>query len=152
MTVVIGASNVSQRARGGAGFADPQALSGLRRMVTGIVTNPTPAFTLSRFHLTDLPSDCYLTPQTLFGVVGWGFAQVNIGTETAVTALGTVARGAAATFVPIAADDVRRQQELWQALGLAANPGGFIGLFAHATANATGAGSMPFYIEYIHRV
>lgn len=151
MAVVTGASNISPRARGGAGFADPQAIAGFLRIATGIVANLSTDNTGSKYHLCDLPSDCYLDPDTAFDVEFWGFATVNIGTETATTALMTVARSAAVTQRPVVFGDARHGKELWEVLGMASNPGGFIGIWAHGPANATGAGNMPFAIKYIHR-
>jgi len=51
---------------------------------------------------------------------------------------------------PIAQGDANHGLRLWEVLGLAASPGGNIALYAHAEANATGAGSMPFRIAYLY--
>lgn len=151
MAIVSGASNVSPRARGGAGHADPQAIAGIMRVVTGRVTNAADDSSGSKYHLCDLPSDCYLDPGTLFDVENTGFATINIGTETDIDALITVLKSAGNTVTPVAFGDADHGVELWQALGLAANPGGFIGLWLHASGNATGAGTTLFTVKYIHR-
>jgi len=151
MPVVTKASNVSTRARGSAGYADPQATAGLLRIITGTVLNASDDSNGSKFHLCDLPSDCYLDEGTLFDVENLGFATVNLGTETDIDALITIAKSSGNTVTPVAFGDAKHGKELWEVLGLSANPGGFIGLWLHASGNATGAGNMPFRIKYVHR-
>jgi hypothetical protein len=151
MPVVNVKSNLIPRSLGGPGWPDPQAVGGVLKVQTGTVANLSTDSNLSKYRLGDIPSDAYLDPSMNFFVTNWGFAQVNIGTESAPTALGTVAKAAGANFLPHVFGDSKTGKELWEALGLAANPGGFITLFAHATANATGAGSMLFRLAYLHR-
>lgn len=54
------------------------------------------------------------------------------------------------SVAPIANGDANHGKRLWEVLGLASDPGGMIALWKHAAANATGAGSMPFAIHYLH--
>lgn len=105
----------------------------------------------STFHLIDLPADCMLHWATSFQVQNWGYADVRIGTRSTPGALVSVLRSAANVQTPLAVFDSRWNQMLWQQLGLAANPGGNISLFAHAIANATVAGSMLCNIQYLVR-
>jgi len=84
-------------------------------------------------------------------VSGWGFAAVRIGTKTDVDALVAVVTSAAAVVNPVAIGDAKHGVPLWQVLGLAADPGGNIGLWAHAIANATGAGSLKGKFAYRYR-
>ncbi|HMO07026.1 MAG TPA: hypothetical protein PKD10_05180 [Paracoccaceae bacterium] len=105
----------------------------------------------SMYHLVDLPSDCSLDHVTAFQVQNWGFAAVRIGTRSSIAALVSVARADANVHVPMAIFDARWAKPLWQQLGLSADPRGMIGLWAHAIAGATGAGSMLCHIGYRFR-
>ena len=151
MPVVTAYSNLVPVVLGGAVKPDPQALQGVPKVQTGTVANLSTDSALSKYRLGDLPSDCYLDPSMQFFVTNWGFAQVNIGTEFNPTALITILKSAGPLVIPHTVGDARFGLELWQALGLAANPGGFITLFAHATAAAVSAGNMPFRLAYLHR-
>ncbi len=130
---------------------DPLHRAGRLIVITGTVTNAATDSSASTYHLADLPSDCLLHDLTGFSVVGWGFAQVNIGTLTDNDALSTVARAAAATHRPVVFGDAKHGKHLWEILGLPSDPGGVIGLYLHATAAATGAGRCPFQIVYMAR-
>ncbi|WP_284262471.1 hypothetical protein [Roseicyclus amphidinii] len=150
MPVVKKHSNLVPRALGGAAHPDPHAVAGTLRIATGTVTNAADDSNLSSYRLVDLPSSCYLHPDTFFDVQNWGFAAIRIGTETDVDALVSVLKSAGNQVDPIAKGDANHGKPLWQVLGLAADPGGHIALYAHAIANATGAGEMPFQVHYIH--
>lgn len=126
----------------------PTRRAGVRRAVISSVANAGTDSNGSMYKLASLPSHVILAPGTLFDVEAWGFAQVVIGTKDDTDALLDVARSAATTQSPIAWGDANHGLELWQVLGLASDPGGDIDLYAHAEADATGAGSMPFVIEY----
>lgn len=150
MAVVNNHSTLIPRALGGAAHPDPHAVAGILRIATGTVANAADDSTLSSYHLVDLPAQCYLHPDTFFDVENWGFAAIRIGTATDVDALVSVLKSAGNQVDPIAKGDANHGKQLWEVLGLAENPGGYIGLYAHAIAGATGAGSMPFQIHYIH--
>ena len=150
MPVVNKASTLVPRTLGGASSPDPHAIAGIVRVATGSVANAADDSNLSKYLLIDLPSNCYLHPDTFFDVENWGFAAIRIGTESDVDALVAVLKSAGARVDPVAKGDATHGKPLWEVLGLAADPGGYIALYAHAIANATGAGSMPFQIHYIH--
>ena len=105
----------------------------------------------SSYHLIDLPSDCTLDHETAFQVQNWGFAAVRIGTRTAVGALLSVAKADGNVQSPAAKFGALWGKPLWEQLGLSADPKGVIGLYAHAIANATGAGTMLCHIAYRFR-
>lgn len=151
MAVETGKSDLIRDYLAGEGAPDPMRLKGRRFIATGTVANGAADSNLSMYHLIDLPSDCILDEDTAFDVENWGFAQVVIGTQTDTDALLDVARSAATTQRPIAFGDTNHGKELWEVLGLAADPGGEIGIWVHAEANATGAGSMPFQFSYRYR-
>ncbi|SFY18627.1 hypothetical protein SAMN04244548_03002 [Paracoccus pantotrophus] len=130
---------------------DPIDKAGRLIVMTGTVANAASDSNLSSYHLCDLPSDCMLHELTAFDVENWGFATVNIGTKTDIDALVTVAKSAGNTVKPVAFGDAGHGKRLWEILGLAADPGGVIGLYLHASANATGAGSCPFQVVYLAR-
>lgn len=131
--------------------ADPELARGRPIVATGTQANAADDLSGSTFHLVDLPADCILDSRTAFDVENWGFATVSIGTQTDVDALVSVLKSAGNTVSPIAFGDANHGKALWEVLGLAASPGGMIGLYAHAVANATGAGSMPFEVHYRFR-
>ena len=81
----------------------------------------------------------------------WGFAQVVIGTETDTDALVDQTKATENIVTPIAIGDANHGKTWWEALGLAASPGDEIQLYAHAEANATGAGSMPFRLAWVDK-
>ena len=149
MAIVKGKSDLIRNAYLGEGLVDPDRIAGIVRHATGTVANAATDSTGSMYHLADIPSHAILHEDTFFDVQGWGFAQVVIGTRTDTDALLDVAKSAANMQNPIAQGDANHGKRLWEVLGLAANPGGNIGIWAHAEGNATAAGSMPFRISYI---
>lgn len=130
----------------------PELARGRPIVATGSVANGATDSQLSKYLLAMLPSDCILGSHTYFKVDTWGYADIRIGTFDDVDALSSVLRSAAAIHSPVAQGDARHGQPLWQALGLAADPGGMIGLYLHGSEAApTGAGSCKFEIHYRHR-
>lgn len=127
--------------------ADPQRAFGVVVKSVGSVSNAADDETGSMYHLVDVPSTAIVDPGTNFDVENWGFAQVVIGTETDPDALLDVARSAATNQQPFAVGDANHGKPWWEVLGLAADPGGKISLYAHAEANATAAGTMLFTIS-----
>lgn len=150
MTVVTEQSNIFRNPHDGDPLVDPLMPKGRVIFATGTMTNLTTDNTNSTYRLAELPSDCMLHPDTFFGVASWGFAQVVIGTKTDTTALVNQTKATEAIVTPIAQGDANHGKRLWEVLGLSADPGGAIALFAHAAADATGAGSMIFQIAYIY--
>lgn len=129
----------------------PELARGRPIVAQGTIANGVGELSGSKYHLANLPSDAILMPGTFFKVDTWGFADIRIGTFSDPVALVNQLRSAAAIVQPIANGDARHGQPLWQALGLAADPGGEIGLYYHAIATATGAGTSRFAIHYAHR-
>lgn len=128
---------------------DPKQARGRLIVATGTVANAADDSNTSMYHLADIPADAILHEDTFFDVENWGFAQVVIGTRSDTDALVDQTKATENTVTPIAIGDANHGKSLWEVLGLAANPGGLIGIWAHAEANATGAGSMPFRIAYL---
>lgn len=151
MAVVSGKSDLIRDYLAGDAAPDPMRNRGRTYMATGTVANAATDSSASMYHLIDLPSDCILDELTKFDVENWGFAQVVIGTQTDTDALLDVAKASGNTAAPIAFGDANHGKELWEMLGLAADPGGEIGIWAHAEAGATGAGSMPFQFSWRYR-
>ncbi|MFT6772313.1 MAG: hypothetical protein ACJA1L_000017 [Paracoccaceae bacterium] len=127
----------------------PSKLAGILRHAIGSVACAATDSANSMYRLAQLPSVAIMHPETLFDVEAWGFAQVVIGSKEQTDAILDVAKSAATTQSPFAWGDANHGLELWQVLGLAADPGGFIDIYAHAEAGATGAGSMPFCIAWV---
>lgn len=133
------------------GSPDPLKTKGRAIYLTGAVANTADDSSGSTYRLAELPSDCYLHEDTFFDVENGGFAQVVIGTKTDTDAFLDVAKSAATIQTPISQGDASHGKQLWEILGLAEDPGGYITLYMHAEADATGAGSVPFRIVYIWR-
>lgn len=122
-------------------------------VATGSVANAATDSQGSTYKLVELPSECVLRPDTAFHVANWGYADIRIGTLSDPVVLASVLKSAGNTVSPIVAGDTAKHGKyLWQVLGLAADPGGLIGLYAHGSvANAVAAGSMLFTISYLFR-
>lgn len=128
--------------------SDSAKANGVLRFVTATLTNAADDLSGSTFRIASLPSCAVLDALTGFQVQNWGFADIRIGTAGNPAALVSVLKSAGNVVNPIVRFDAKHGQPLWQALGLADDPGGMIDLFAHAIANATGAGSMKVEIAY----
>lgn len=129
---------------------DSKQTHGRLYTATGKVTNAADDLSGSTFKLAELPADCILDDRTAFDVENWGFADVRIGTKDDVDALVSATTISATTQSPIAFGDANHGKELWEVLGLAANPGGNIAIYAHAIANATGAGEILFRVSFLY--
>jgi hypothetical protein len=150
MAVVSGASNLIQDPLSyTAAPPDPQENRGRLVLATGSVSNLASDSNTSKYELARIPSIALLHEDTFFDVENWGFAQIVIGTETDTDALVDQTKVTENTVTPIAVGDANHGKQLWEVLGLAADPGGEIALWIHAEADAAGAGSMPFRIAYI---
>lgn len=133
-----------------AGDVDPARARGRPITVQFTVTNAADDSSGSTYLLCRLPSYAILTASTTFKADTWGFATTSIGTLTDVDALFQALKNAA--HAPITRNGTGQHGvPLWQLLGLASDPGGEIALYAHAIANATGAGSMRGEIHYLFR-
>jgi hypothetical protein len=130
---------------------DPARARGQNIIAAFTVANAADDLATSQFLLADLPSDCILGHETWFKVDAWGFATVNIGTKALPTALITILKSAGTYVTPLTKGDAKHGVALWEALGLAKDPGGTIGIYATGPANATGAGSMKGEFHYRYR-
>jgi hypothetical protein len=131
---------------------DPARARGRLIAAAFTVTNLSTDSATSQYMLADLPSDCILASSTFLKVDGWGFATVNIGTKTATTAIITVLKSAGTYVRPIVEGAAASHgRYLWELLGLAADPGGTITLYATGPANATAAGTMTGELHYWYR-
>lgn len=149
MAVVIGKSDLIHDYLNPASLPpDEHFLRGKLNFATGTVANAATDNTGSKYLLCKVPSDAILDERTALQVQNWGFAQVQIGTVSAATAILDVTKAAANVQNPVAFGDANHGKRLWERLGLAADPGGEIGIYAHAAANATGAGSLKFTIGW----
>jgi hypothetical protein len=129
----------------------PELARGRPIIVNGSITNAADDSSASKYLLAELPSDCILLPQTFFDVEDWGFAGIRVGTFDDNDALITQTKATENIIDPITEGDAFHAMPLWQVLGISADPGGVIGIYAHSVAGATGAGSMKFQIWYAYR-
>lgn len=131
--------------------SDPAKHRGRPIVATFTVGNAATDNSGSSYHLCDLPSCAILDASTAFQVQNWGFAAIRVGTRTDVDALVSVLKSAGNVVSPVVQFDAKHGKPLWEVLGLASDPGGNIGLYAHAIADATGAGTMLGEIHYRFR-
>lgn len=129
---------------------DPVEVAARMIYANGNVANAATDQPPSKYHLFDLPSDCILDQATFFKVDTWGFAQIQIGTDTDPTALVNQTKATEAIVTPIAQGDTNHAKRLWEVLGLATDPGGNIGIYFTAAASSTGAGTMIFQAAYLY--
>lgn len=149
MAIVKGKSDLIADVAAGDVPPDPARARGRSICATFNLANLSTDSSGSMYHLADIPADAILDSRTAFQVQNWGFATINIGTRGDIDALGTVLKSAGNVYSPVAFGDAKHGLPLWQALGLAAAPeNNVISLYAHASANATGAGSMKGEIHY----
>jgi hypothetical protein len=130
---------------------NPALARGRLHVITGVRTNASTDSNGSKYFLANVPSDAYLDNLTEFHVADDGYAAIRIGTETVVDALVSQTKATENIIRPVATGNAKWNKPLWQLLGLAADPGGVIGLWKHAIANATGAGTFNFRIAYLTR-
>ena len=128
---------------------DPARARGRPVKVKGTVANLSTDSANSTYVLARIPADAILKDGTWFSTAAWGYATVRIGTTANPSALLNAAK--AAIMTPIARGDANHGKPAWQQLGMAAAPtDNVIEIIATGPAAATGAGSMPFEIEYDH--
>lgn len=133
------------------GTADPAKARGRRIVTVDTATNLATDNSGSKYLLGMFPSECILMSDTYFKVDNWGYAAIRVGTFSDPAALVSVLKNAGANVTPIAQGDARHAKPLWQQLGMAAEPGGEIGLYIHGIADAAAAGTMPYEIHYLAR-
>lgn len=130
---------------------DPARARGRPIVTAFTVTNAADDSLGSVYLLAALPSDCILDARTFFKVDNTGFAAIRIGTLTDPEALVAVLKSAGTFVDPVTRGGAMHGKPLWEVLGLDADPGGFIEIFQHAIANATGAGTLVGEIHYRYR-
>jgi hypothetical protein len=132
------------------GGAIPQAQKahGRIHMVTGTVSHDAAASSGSTYKLGEVPSAAMVHPDTIFEAGNWNFTDMRIGTKDDVSAL-VSALVSAGNQSPVAALDANHGKAWWEVLGLAADPGGMITIYAHAIGAASAAGSMKFNLVSI---
>lgn len=131
---------------------DPAKARGRLIVATFSIANGAADSSGSTYKLASVPADALWDEATVFKVDGWGFAQVNIGTKDDIDALVTVTKATGPLVTPVAIGDAKHGLPIWQALGLPKAPdGGMIDIYAHASAAATGAGTMKGKIAYRFR-
>lgn len=130
----------------------PELARGRPIVATGSVANLATDSIGSKYLLADLPSDAILDTRTFLKVDTWGYVDIRLGTFSDPVALVSQTRATEAIVTPVDVGDAKHGMPLWQACGLAADPGGTIGIYLHGSvAAAAGAGSSKFEIHYRHR-
>lgn len=152
MAIVTVKSDLYRNEMAGGAVLDALKAKGVVRRATGKVLNGATDSAGSIYRLIKLRSDVILGAGTFFHNQNWGFATTQVGVVGAAAALFTKATSATTTESPITGIEAASGQRLWEQLGLGADPKGEIELVAIAAANATGAGNMPFQIEWIDDV
>ena len=130
----------------------PELARGRPIVATGSVANAADDSQNSKYLVAELPSDCILDTRTFLKVDTWGYADIRFGTFTDPAALISQTRATEAIATPVDVADAKHGMPLWQACGMAADPGGVIGLYLHGNvAGPTGAGTCKFEIHYRYR-
>lgn len=143
---------VTQKSPNAQNNVDPAKAKGRMFVAADTITNAATDNTGSKYLIGLFPSECILDSKTYFNVTNWGYADIRIGTFSDPAALVSQTKATSNNISPIAQGDARHAKPLWQQLGMAADPGGEIGLWAHGSvANAVAAGSMLAEIHYRHR-
>jgi len=127
---------------------DTMLIRGQNRIVTLTATNAASDNAGSRYKLCAIPSNALMDETTAFQVQNWGYATVQVGTQANPTSLLNVAKSAAAVQTPFVFGDANHGKRLWEILGLAADPGGEIMLWATGPADATAAGTIKAKVVY----
>jgi hypothetical protein len=131
---------------------DPSKARGRVIVATFTVANAGTDSNLSMYKLATVPADALWDEATSFKVDAWGFAAIRIGTKTDNDALVAVLKSAGTYVNPVLVGDAKHGLPIWQALGMAAPPeSGLIDIYAHAIADATGAGTLKGKIAYRFR-
>ncbi len=130
---------------------DPVRARGKLIVATGRLTNAASDSSGSRYEMCAIPSDALFDPSMAFDVTDWGFAGIRIGTRASIGALVNQTKATANIVQPVAFGDTKFENPVWQVLGFAADPERPISLFAHAAADAVGAGFLQFRIAYLYR-
>ncbi|MDR6266541.1 hypothetical protein [Roseobacter sp. N2S] len=151
MAIVSNISTLFRDEAAGGAVPDATRTAARSYTATGTITNLAGDLDTSKYKIASIPSDAILDDRTIFDVENWGFAATRIGTLDDVDALVSATTSAATSQSPVAFGDANHDKELWEVLGLAADPGGNITLYAHGIADAAGAGSMPFRIVWLYR-
>lgn len=150
MPIVENTSNLYRDHLAGESGPDNVEIAATLYHATGDVANAADDLQGSTYKLCSIPAEAILDPKTFFDVENWGYAAIRIGTLDDVDALVSQTKATENVVTPIAAGDANHGKRLWEVLGLAANPGGMIDLYAHGSeGNATGAGSMLFQVAYL---
>lgn len=149
MPITTNKSDLFRDEIAGGRIVDNKRVRGRTYTAVGAVTNASDDLNGSTFLLARIPSHAILKTGTRFIVTNWGFAAVRIGTKDDVDALVSQTQATENVIDPITDGDANHAKELWEVLGLASDPGGDIAIYAHAIADATGAGSMQFQIDYL---
>mgnify|MGYP007077412934 CR=1 FL=1 len=148
MPIVTKKSDLFRDEQAGGEVLDAAKTKGRMFTAHGTATNAADDLSGSKYHLIDLPSGAILDDRTAFDVEATGFAAIRIGTKDDVDALVSQTKATENIVTPLAFGDANHGKALWEILGMAEDPGGFIGLYQHAIANATGAGTMLFRISW----
>lgn len=131
---------------------DPSKARGRLIVATFTVANEATDNNLSMYKLATVPADALWDEATSFKVDAWGFAAIRVGTKTDVDALVSVLKSAGTYVNPVLVGDGKHGLPIWQALGMAEPPeSGLIDIYAHAIADATGAGTLKGKIAYRFR-
>lgn len=152
MPIVTVKSDLYRAEQQGGAVPDALMVRGVMRRATGKILNLSTDSSGSVYKLIRLPAHVILLPGTFFNNQSWGFAVTQVGVAGDADALFTKTTSATTTESPITATEAASGQRLWQQLGMAADPNAMVELIATAAANATGAGSMTFAIEWADNI
>lgn len=149
MAVVNLKSNLFRDQQAGGAVPDALQVKGIVRRAVGSIANAAADSNTSTYKLISLPSYVILGVGTYFYNENWGFAVTQVGVAGDGDALFTKTTAATTFEAPVSAVEQASGVRLWELLGLAEDPNDMIDLIVTAAADAAGAGTMTFVIEWI---
>lgn len=156
MAVVTKKSTVFGALVASGGYQAPNSASakGLPMRIAGRVSNEATDQTGSKYLLCEVPSSAIMLPESAIRTTAWGFAQAVVGVEGAPDGLLDVTRatGGATGNNPITIFTPNWNVPIWQQMGLASDPLKPVQIWVVAEADATGAGTIDFDLQFANHV
>lgn len=130
---------------------DKHRRAGVMQAAAGTVSNDAAASDGSEYTLCEIPSHAILRPESVIDLQGWGFVEADVGADGYETGLLDIADTTLLTAPskPIAdIESAKWGKELWEQLGMPADPRGKIAIKIFVNAAAAGAGVCNFDIVW----
>ncbi len=147
MAVVENKSNIFPAP--GEGATDPLVSKGRIKTALGQVACAADDNAGSKYLLCRVPSYANVHHDCIVYCENWGIANLKVGNFAGDTLIVDTTTAAATEQLPFTRASTAQGQRWWEALGHASDPGGWLDIYAHADADAAGAGTLDFLIAWI---